>query len=252
MEKNFIESYTKQSDGQIELIKQRYMFGLNQVEMIYPQSEQKKNIKWLDIGSNMGYGISEISDEVNFIASDIDMRYLNSNNLASVSKINLDSQYLPFEEKIFDVISTFETIEHIPIEQVSSTLIEIKRVLKDDGILLISTPNRIANGDVKISSDHIQEFSPEEFSFILNMYGFNIIQKLGQNFIKKDNIFHEIFLELRENQFIRKLYYYFPSSFVKKVRDCSLSAFGNGEIRKKGDNELERIIYYVCKKHPKY
>lgn len=252
MEKDFFENYVGQSDGQIELIQQRYVFGLNQIEMIYSKNEQISNIQWLDIGSNMGYGVSAISDHVNIIASDIDRRYLESNNESLISKVNLDSLNLPFKSNSFDVISYFETIEHIPLEQVRPTLLEIHRVLKKDGMLLISTPNRIANGKVKMSPDHKQEFSPEELSFILKMNGFNIMNKYGQNFIKKGNILHEIFLEMRENEFIRKLFYYFPPSFVRKVRDCSINAFGSGEVRKREDNELERIIYFVCKKQSVY
>ncbi len=252
MEKDLFENYIEQSDGQIELIQQRYMFGLNRVEMRYSNSEQISNIQWLDIGSNMGYGVSSIANTVDIIASDIDIRYLQSNDEDQISKVVLNSRNLPFKSNTLNVISCFETIEHIPLNEVEPTLLDIHRVLKEDGIFLISTPNRVANGNIKMSTDHKQEFSPEELSYILKKNGFNILEKYGQNFIKKDNILHEIFLGLRENEFVRKLYYYFPPSIVKKIRDCSISAFGSGEVRSRKKNELERIIYFVCKKQPRY
>lgn len=48
---------------------------------------------------------------------------------------------LPYEDNSFDIINIMEVIEHIPCEQGRSTLRELRRVLRTDGVLLISTPN---------------------------------------------------------------------------------------------------------------
>jgi len=47
---------------------------------------------------------------------------------------------LPFQDKMFDIVVSFDTIEHIPDGDV--LIKETWRVLKDDGLLLISPPNR--------------------------------------------------------------------------------------------------------------
>lgn len=48
---------------------------------------------------------------------------------------------LPFEDNSFDIINMMEVIEHIPLEQGKRTLHQLRRVLKKNGVLLISTPN---------------------------------------------------------------------------------------------------------------
>jgi SAM-dependent methyltransferase len=48
---------------------------------------------------------------------------------------------LPYEDNSFDIINMMEVIEHIPSEQGRSTLRELRRVLRNSGVLLISTPN---------------------------------------------------------------------------------------------------------------
>lgn len=48
---------------------------------------------------------------------------------------------LPFADATFDVVSLMEVIEHMPDADTGFYLREIRRVLKDDGILMASTPN---------------------------------------------------------------------------------------------------------------
>jgi SAM-dependent methyltransferase len=64
-------------------------------------------------------------------------------NGANVDKedINLyyyDGKKIPFEDSTFDSVVSFETLEHI--FDIENTILEIKRVLKDKGKLLISIP----------------------------------------------------------------------------------------------------------------
>jgi ubiquinone/menaquinone biosynthesis C-methylase UbiE len=60
-------------------------------------------------------------------------------------KTNLDfctgsAVALDFSDDLFDVVVSFETIEHL-VEQ-AQMLAEIRRVLRPDGVLVISSPNR--------------------------------------------------------------------------------------------------------------
>lgn len=73
---------------------------------------------------------------------------------------------LPFEDNSFDVIISFETIEHVNEVIQNSFLSEIKRVLKENGILIMSTPNKKKYTDErsgKHSEYHVKEFYVEEF-----------------------------------------------------------------------------------------
>lgn len=245
MEQEHLGTYSEQSSAQIELIQCRYQFGLNKVEMILPEEK----ITWVDIGSNLGIGISEISSRRSIIACDKEYRYVKIFNDKNIPSVVLDALDLPFPTNSCDVISCFETIEHVPMVDVNKMLYEIHRVLKDDGILLISTPNKEANGKAKISPDHKQEFTSAEFHMLLKSFGFKIEEEYGQCFIKENNLLHQTFRSLRENFLVRNIYYKLPPFIIKGVRNTSLNAFGKGEVRKKNKGEIERLMYFVCKKN---
>lgn len=65
---------------------------------------------------------------------------------------------LPFPDRTFDVATCFEAIEHV--ETPETVLDELRRVLKLDGVLAISSPNR----DVHVAGNphHHHEFTPDE------------------------------------------------------------------------------------------
>ncbi len=77
-----------------------------------------------------------------------------------------------FKDSYFDVIVSFEGIEHI--KDPDKFLQEVKRVLKPEGRLIISTPRK-PHG----SPFHIIEFSLEEYRRILSKY-FKIQGMYGQ------------------------------------------------------------------------
>ena len=56
------------------------------------------------------------------------------------SSCRATSGELPFEDGAFDLVVSFETIEHV--RDPEAVLDELRRVLADDGLLLISTPNK--------------------------------------------------------------------------------------------------------------
>ena len=69
-----------------------------------------------------------------------------------------DLQELPFPDASFDLITCFEAIEHV--QDAERALDELRRVLRDDGTLLISSPNR----GVYLPGNpwHVHEFTPQE------------------------------------------------------------------------------------------
>ena len=75
-----------------------------------------------------------------------------------VELLRADIRDLPFESESFDVVVCFEVIEHV--ERQADALAELKRVLRPDGTLLISSPNR----DVYTPGNphHVHEYLPEE------------------------------------------------------------------------------------------
>ncbi len=74
-----------------------------------------------------------------------------------------DGIKIPLEDNSIELVVTFETIEHI--KNYSQFINEIKRVLKPDGLVIVSTPNDIefAEGN----HFHIHEFTFDELMKLL-------------------------------------------------------------------------------------
>jgi len=71
-----------------------------------------------------------------------------------------DLARLPFEDESFEVVVSFETIEHV--DEPERALAEMHRVLRPEGLLIISSPNpEVYLGD---NEHHVREFRPEELA----------------------------------------------------------------------------------------
>ena len=78
---------------------------------------------------------------------------------------NMSIAVIDFPDKFFDVIVSFETIEHVDEEIQKKFMGEISRVLKKDGILIMSTPNKYNYSDIRNYKNeyHVKEFYESEF-----------------------------------------------------------------------------------------
>jgi SAM-dependent methyltransferase len=74
-----------------------------------------------------------------------------------------DVRKLPFADESFDLVVCFETIEHVPDPE--RVLGELHRVMADDGLLLVSTPNK--HQYLVENEFHEREFFHEEFVALL-------------------------------------------------------------------------------------
>ena len=85
--------------------------------------------------------------------------------------IHFDGARFPFEDGLFDVVCTFQVIEHIPLPAMNDWLAEIRRVMKSGGELYVSTLN-LANAQkpgspYQKSADHEKEFTAPELESTL-------------------------------------------------------------------------------------
>jgi SAM-dependent methyltransferase len=80
----------------------------------------------------------------------------------------------------YDIAVMFEVIEHL--ERPTCALRAIKRVLKDDGALLISTPNsKITSPDGIVRNPyHYREYDLVQFLSLLNYCGYTVEAVYGQ------------------------------------------------------------------------
>ena len=82
---------------------------------------------------------------------------------------------------LFDVLVSFETIEHLDEHQQRGFLEEAKRLLAPDGLAIFSTPNKLLYSDRHnyVNEFHRHEFYQEEFVAFLGDYFHNVVL-LGQ------------------------------------------------------------------------
>jgi ubiquinone/menaquinone biosynthesis C-methylase UbiE len=116
----------------------------------------KKNISILDIGCGTGNILNFFSNNgyKKLYGIDINKYTLSiatKNCPQAVIKYG-DIYKIPFDKNKFDIVILTEVIEHLDHPEVA--IIEIKRVLKKNGVLLLTTPNRmglmgLSNGPLK-------------------------------------------------------------------------------------------------------
>ena len=152
----------------------RYVFALPFVE--------GKSV--LDIACGTGYGIGLLRSKAKFVTGvDIDPAAANEakTGCGENGAVLLGNGLgLPFDDGTFDVITSFETLEHL--HERGDFLAELQRVLTSDGTLILSTPNanysKPVNG-VPANPFHIHEYGPDELKAELET-NFFVDQFLGQ------------------------------------------------------------------------
>ena len=113
----------------------RYLFAKNFV----------KNKRILDVGCGDGYGAMILAQSAaQVVAVDVDKKTIN-NAVNKYKASNIDFRAIPAQrlkalKTKFDIVVTFELIEHLSQADQKECIEQIKAVLKTDGLLLISTP----------------------------------------------------------------------------------------------------------------
>ncbi len=131
-----------------------------------------ENLTVLDIASGEGYGSYLLSQNAKTVVGvDIDkttvqkakQKYISSN----LSYLQGNTNAIPSKDNTFDIIVSFETIEHH--NQHEEMILEIKRVLKPNGILIISTPDKRQYSDIPNYKNpfHVKELYEKEFKNLI-------------------------------------------------------------------------------------
>ena len=145
----------------------------------------------LDVGSGEGYGTALLAQTAS-LAVGIDVDLATVEHAASkYSRDNLEfvaasAIQLPFDT-LFDVVVCFETLEHV--ENQEGLLAEVRRLLKADGIFIVSTPDKRSYSDQPHFDNpfHTHELYFEEFQQLLGRH-FSKTSFLGQRVYPTSNI----------------------------------------------------------------
>lgn len=186
----------------MKLTGERYMSDMNSAQISYEHwhryyyAEQfVKDKDVLDIACGEGYGSDLMAKTAKSVIG-IDIceeavdfarqNYTRSNLSFRCGK----AQNIPIHGKnLFDAIVSFETIEHLDIGGQEAFLKEIKRLLKKEGVLIISSPNKLLYSDIPKHKNefHINELYEEDFCDLLKKH-FNNVSLSGQKVFSGSNI----------------------------------------------------------------
>lgn len=149
----------------------------------------------LDVASGEGYGSFLLADTAKAVTGvDIDNISIEhakgKYNKENLSYRQASALELPFEDNHFDVIVSFETLEHLVQHQ--EMLAEFNRVLKTNGILIISTPDKKHySDDTGFDNEfHVKELYKHEFKALLDNHW------PAQKWYAQGMAFHSIMQEL--------------------------------------------------------
>lgn len=168
-----------------------------------------------------------------------------------------DSTELSFADETFDVLTSFQVIEHI--RDIDKFLLEARRVLKKQGVALISTPNKKTYSPNTADPEnpfHVKEFYLDEFYEPLKTY-FDEVEILGISQSSKVEQFEKslkLSFRKRVENLLKKLHLLFllnmipkrmVSFFSRHLNKIDISDFSvtNSDI----ENSLDFIA--ICKKH---
>ncbi|MFH1422194.1 MAG: methyltransferase domain-containing protein [Planctomycetota bacterium] len=160
--------------------------------------------KALEIGCACGSNLSEISRHIDIFGGDIDAAACIYSSKKVPGRITaFDCQKLPFADCSFDVVLSLDILEHL--EDDAAAVREIYRVLKDNGIALITVPCFTSLwGQHDLAEKHFRRYSKYFLKEILRKAGFAekqlsyfntilftpiaVVRLLGKNFFKRKKI----------------------------------------------------------------
>lgn len=185
------------------------------VRLLTQETGSLKGLRVLDVGCGDGvltWRLSQAGAHACGVdLSEIAIRYARQQHARykSDAEFFVSSCYdMPFPEGHFDAIISSEVIEHV--QEPQKLLSEINRVLKRDGVAIISTPVRFTEHPA--DKMHVTEWFPSEFQrlvsiiFPVNSLVFShplvwseLIRrsKLAKIFVNMVSIFHNPFFERR-------------------------------------------------------
>lgn len=141
--------------------------------------------RMLDVACGTGYGLALLAGSARaIVGADADFDALQRARAAVAgdgSVVRADACRLPFPDASWDVVTSFETIEHLRDRE--GFVREVRRVLAPSGVCVMSTPNARYTqpiDGVPRNPFHVHEYTPPEFAAELGR-SFAHVELLGQS-----------------------------------------------------------------------
>ncbi len=123
----------------------------------------------LDAGCGSGYGAAELAQHARTIALDVSQDAIAHARQnfphPRTAYLQATCEMLPFADASFDLVTSFEVIEHLP--RWPELVAQARRVLKSNGVFLVSTPNKTYYEESRAEAGpnpfHSHEFEYAEF-----------------------------------------------------------------------------------------
>lgn len=127
----------------------------------------------LDVACGAGYGSALLARRArHVVGADISLEAIAHAQALYAPASNLefrqaDCAALPFADATFDAVVSFETIEHI--ERQEKFLDEVRRVLRPEGLFILSSPNKLEYSDRRHFTNpyHLRELYRDELAKLL-------------------------------------------------------------------------------------
>ncbi len=222
-------------------------------------ASQIKNIsecRILDAACGTGYGSYYLSERAREV-SGID---LSSKAIASCKKrykrenlrfMQMDCTDLKFDDGYFDAVVTLDTIEHVNDDR--RFLSEIRRVLKNYGTAVISTPNSPKHNQKPDNIYHLREYSKDTLNGLIYDYFKDVTyygRRLSKELIKLENDLNKVrrydLLDLR--LLIPRRIRHLAADFIARVnRDRLLEEVSINDIEYFTGTQESMTLIAICK-----
>ncbi|MEK7550910.1 MAG: class I SAM-dependent methyltransferase [Patescibacteria group bacterium] len=134
----------------------------------------------LDIG--LGYGVLEnlLKDRIHSLKFfGIDISPVSVKKVSKIVQgefVVASAMKIPFQDMFFDYVVVLDVLEHFYPKELTKVLLEVKRVLKGKGILIVSVPLNESLKDKRINR-HMISFTDHSIIELLSKSGFEITEK---------------------------------------------------------------------------
>jgi len=184
----------------------RSVLSYKLIKKLVSESASYQKSRMLDVGCGDGSFIRQFQDKCQIFGLDRSKKAIEKVNELGLNgiKLNISSEKFPFENEYFEIVYMGDVIEHLLNPDFA--IMEIKRVLKPEGFLILSTPNLacwynrllllfgIQPMFTEVSSigvfgrsgtlpvGHLRLFTLRALRAFLSFHGFKILREIGSPF----------------------------------------------------------------------